>query len=110
MIIIFLVAQRVFNWLFAIVQISITLLSQYMLWFGLKFVHYTGNARDFNYATFKLVCSIGALSVQAWILHELLTEQNFTGLTITIPQGLFKSKPQVSRSDNSNKKRKNASM
>lgn len=90
---------------------SILLLSQYMLWFGLKFVHYTGNARDFNYATFKLVCSIGALTVQAWILNELFNEQKFTGITIRIPHKflIFRSKPQVLRSDNATKKRKTTS-
>lgn len=113
--VIFLVAQRVFNWLFGVVHTSILLLSQYMLWFGLKFVHYTSDPRDFNYATFKLVFSIGALTVQAWILNELFNEQKFTGIVIRIPRiFLYRSKTQVVRKVLSEKattkKRKNTSM
>ncbi|VVC26455.1 TRAM/LAG1/CLN8 homology domain,TRAM1-like protein [Cinara cedri] len=100
-------AQKVYHWVFSLVQISILLLSQYMWWFGLKFVHYTGGARDFNYGTFKLVCSIGSLTVQALILNELCNELKFTGITITIPPRIMKLLPKSkSRIDNANKKRK----
>jgi len=102
-----LVAQNVYNWLFYAVQSLTLILSQTMLWFGLKGVPYSGELRDFNTPTFKLICSISALATQAWILNEFLDNQNSNSLNLSASFGFIKSKPKTS-SDISNKKRKNA--
>jgi len=101
-----LVAQNVYNWLFYAVQTLTLILSQTMLWFGLKGVQYSGELRDFNTPMFKLICSISALATQAWIVHEFLNDQNSNGLNLSASFGLIKSKPKTT--DISNKKRKNA--
>lgn len=103
-----LVAQNVYNWLFYTVQTLTLILSQTMLWFGLKGVQYSGELRDFNTPMFKLICSISALATQAWILHEFWNNQNSNGLNLSASFGLIKSKPKTTSSDISNKKRKNA--
>jgi len=105
-----LVAQNVYNWLFYAVQLLTLILSQTMLWFGLKSVPYTGEFRDFNTPTFKLICSIGSLAVQAWIVNEFLSNQNSNSLNFSTSFGLLKSKPKTTNTDTSNKKRKNAGM
>lgn len=81
-----------------------------MLWIGLKDVEYSGDLRDFNTPLFKLVFSIGALITQAWIVFEFFNEQRSNGFSLTASLGLLKSKPKAARSDNANKKRKNAGM
>lgn len=81
-----------------------------MLWFGLKGVEYSGELRDFNTPMFKLLCSISALATQAWIIYEFFNGQNASGFNITASLGLLKSKPKAPRSDNANKKRKNAGI
>lgn len=79
-----------------------------MLWFGLQGVEYSGELRDFNTPMLKLICSISALATQVWIIYEFLNDQKAYSLNITASLGLLKSKPKTTRSDNSNKKRKNA--
>lgn len=106
----FLVAQNVYNGLFFAVQLLTLILSQTMLWFGLQGVEYSGELRDFNTPMFKLICSISALATQAWIVYEFLNENNSYSLNITASLGLLKSKSKPARSDNPNKKRKNAGM
>lgn len=101
-------AQNVYNWLFYTVQLLTLLLSQTMLWFGLKNVYYTGELRDFNTPTFKLISSIGGFAIQAWIIHEFLNSQNSNSLNLTISFGLIKRKQKIINTDISNKKRKNA--
>jgi len=105
-----LVAQNVYNWLFYAVQSLTFILSQTMLWFGLKNVQYSGELRDFNTPTFKLLCSISALATQAWIVYEFLNDQNINGLNLSASFGLIKYKPKTARPDTSNKKRKNTGM
>lgn len=100
-----LVAQNVYNWMFYAVQSLTLILSQTMLWFGLKSVQYSGESRDFNTPMFKLICSIGALATQACIIHEFLNNQNSNSLNFSASFGLIKSKPK--KTDISNKKRKN---
>jgi translocating chain-associated membrane protein 1 len=101
-------AQNVYNWLFYTVQLLTLILSQTMLWFGLKRVQYSEELRDFNTPTFKLICSIGALATQAWLLNEFLYEQNSNGLNLSASFGLVKPKSKTTKTDVSNKKRKNA--
>ncbi|XP_022173779.1 translocating chain-associated membrane protein 1 [Myzus persicae] len=101
-------AQNVYNWLFYVVQTLTLILSQTMLWFGLKSVPYTGELRDFNTPMFKLICSIGSLATQAWIVNEFLSNQNSNGLNLSASFGLIKSKSKTTSTDTSNKKRKNA--
>lgn len=76
----------------------------------MKGVEFSGELRDFNTPLFKLVFSISALVTQAWIIFEFFNEQKANGLNITASLGLLKSKPKAARSDNANKKRKNAGM
>ncbi|XP_015370948.1 PREDICTED: translocating chain-associated membrane protein 1 [Diuraphis noxia] len=99
-------AQNVYNWLFYTVQSLTLILSQTMLWFGLKSVQFSGELRDFNTPVFKLICSISALAAQAWLLHEFLNDQNSNGLNLSASFGLIKPKPKT-KTDGSNKKRKN---
>jgi len=81
-----------------------------MLWFGLKGVQYSEELRDFNTPMFKLICSISALAAQAWLVHEFLNDQDSSGLNLSASFGLIKPKPKTTKTDNSNKKRKNAGM
>jgi len=105
-----LVAQNVYNWFFYAVQALTFILSQTMLWFGLKNVQYSGELRDFNTPTFKLICSISALATQAWMVYEFLNNQNSNGFNLSASFGLIKQKTKSTRTDVSNKKRKNAGM
>ncbi|CAI6377388.1 unnamed protein product [Macrosiphum euphorbiae] len=100
-------AQNVYTWLFYAVQLLILILSQTMLWFGLKDVQYSGELLDFNTPIFKLICSISALATQSWIVYEFLNNQNSNGLNLSTSFGIIKSKPKTTVI--SNKKRKNAS-
>lgn len=99
-----------YYWLFFAVQSLVLILSQTMLWFGLKDVEYSGELRDFNTPMFKLLCSISALATQAWIIYEFFNEQNGSGFNIIASLGLLKSKSKAPRSDNANKKRKNTGI
>jgi len=81
-----------------------------VLWFGLKSVEYTGELRDFNTPTFKLIFSISGLVTQAWIIYEFFKRQNADGVSLSASFGLLKSKPKAVRADNANKKRKNAGV
>ncbi|CAH1723759.1 unnamed protein product [Aphis gossypii] len=101
-------AQNVYNWTFYVVQTLSLILSQTMLWFGFKNVQYSGELRDFNTPTFKLICSIGAVAVQAYMVNEFLNNQDSNGLNLSASFGLINRKPKSKSSDVSNKKRKNA--
>lgn len=81
-----------------------------MLWFGLKNVQYSEELRDFNTPTFKLICSIGAVATQAFMIYEFLNNQNSNGLNLSVSFGLINRKPKSKGSDVSNKKRKNAGI
>jgi len=81
-----------------------------MLWFGLKNVQYSGELRDFNTPTFKLICSIGAVAIQAFMVNEFLNNQDSNGLNLSASFGLINRKPKSKSSDVSNKKRKNAGI
>lgn len=105
-----LVAKNVYNGLFFIVHSLILILSQTTLWFGLNGVEYTGGLRDFNTPMFKLIISISALATQAWVIFEFFNKENSKGLNIGASLSFLKSKPKVARTDNANKKRKNAGL
>lgn len=100
-------AQTVYNSLFYTVQSLILILSQTLLWYGLKGVEYSGELRDFNTPLFKLIFSIGALTTQAWIVYEFFNEQSTHTFNLTASLGFLKSKPKTPRIDSANKKRKN---
>lgn len=82
-----------------------------MIWLGLKGVNYSGESHDFNTPLFKSLCSISGLAIQAWMVNEFLSGQNFNGFSLTVPSfGLNKNKAKATRTDVSNKKRKNAGV
>ncbi|XP_050424372.1 translocating chain-associated membrane protein 1 [Adelges cooleyi] len=98
-------AQNVNNWIFLAVQVLTLIISQITLCFGLAGVEYSGELRDFNTPLFKLLASVSALAIQAWIVYEFF---NSTNSSISISLGLGKPKPKVKSNEDSNKKQKRA--
>jgi len=98
-------AQNVYNCLFIGEQTLILILSQVMLCLGLKEVEYTGELRDFNTPTLKLLISIISLATQAWAIFEFFKGQRSGSLNITT-FNFLKAKAKAPRVNIANKKRK----